>query len=440
MKKALLIFLVSVLALFTAASTTLAEKAEKNILLILDASGSMKDKMSGKLKIIIAKEILSDLIDELPADVSTGLLVYGNALQNSCQTVNVAVPVKKMDREALKKALRPIEAKGKTPIAFSLQKGADLLKALPGEKALILISDGEETCGGNPLATAEKIRRDLGIDVVIHVVGFDVDAKTRQQLLGIANAGGGKYYSADNAAQLKESLVKIKEEVVEKKPPALPPPPLPAPEPPKELLVEEFNQPTLSKDWEIVNADSDSRLIDNGRLIIIPAVGAVEKETVKNMLLYKKEDLPENYDVILKYKTEVKGYWSNYSVWGAQMSGIVLYLDKDNYMYLVSKARVGYDDKTQFWFVKVSKAEKAPDLMADIVCKNPDTFTIKIEKRKFKYTGFVEFNGPKGPEWKELGSFTILGKKFYPGIISFRMEDAKEVTTEFDSFKINEVK
>ena len=419
-------------------NSLLAQEGNKNILFIFDASGSMKTSLQGKSKLSIAKEVMSDLVVDLPQDANVGLEVYGNKEGAQCNSIEVMVPLKKLDVGALRNAISSMIAKGKTPIAASLEKGAALLRNLPGEKALILVSDGEETCGGDPIVTAGKIRQEFGIDVVIHAVGFGVDEKTKQQLLGIAQAGGGSYYSADSADELKKSLAKIKEEVVVKE--IVIKKEEPKPEPAKELYSEEFNNPALPVEWVVVNEDPEGKIIDKGMLTIVTAPGDPAKDTAKNLLLYKKEGLPENYEVIARYKTDVKGYYSNYSIWEAQLVGLILYLDKDNFMYLVSRARLAYDQGTRMFFVKYAKGEQAPEIYFDLACPNPGTFDVKIEKRGFKYTAYVGVQGEKGFGWKEIGNYTVLGKNFYPGIIAFRMEDAKEVAAEFDSFKINELK
>jgi hypothetical protein len=122
------------------------------------------------------------------------------------------------------------------------------------------------------------------------------------------------------------------------------------------------------------------------------------------------------------------------------MAGLILYADKDNFLYLVPKARIDYDRKTRLFFIKSSKGEAAPEVFYDLTCKNPDTYQLKIEKRNYKYTAFVGVQDEKGFEWKEIGNYTVLGKTLYPGIVAFREEKAKEVTTEFESFKINELR
>ena len=51
--------------------------------------------------------------------------------------------------------------------------------------SIVLISDGIETCGGDPCAVAKKLTKD-NIDFKVHVVGFDVSKKAKEQLECIA--------------------------------------------------------------------------------------------------------------------------------------------------------------------------------------------------------------------------------------------------------------
>ncbi|MGH8878676.1 MAG: vWA domain-containing protein, partial [Stackebrandtia sp.] len=74
-----------------------------------------------------------------------------------------------------------------------------------GSKTILLISDGEETCGGDPVKTAEKISS-AGLDLRVHVIGFQVDEKTRKQLTEIAKAGKGSYYDAQDGPALVSRL------------------------------------------------------------------------------------------------------------------------------------------------------------------------------------------------------------------------------------------
>ena len=85
-------FLLVVLAMLLGYATA-ARTAERSmhVMLILDASGSMWGQIGGKAKITIAKEVLSDLIQELPSDLQVGLTVYGHRQKEDCNDVEELV-------------------------------------------------------------------------------------------------------------------------------------------------------------------------------------------------------------------------------------------------------------------------------------------------------------------------------------------------------------
>ena len=83
-----------------------------------------------------------------------------------------------------------------------------MLRGVEEHTTVVLISDGKETCNADPCAVVGQLR-DQGIDIRVHVVGFDVDRAEREQLMCIAEAGGGEYFSADSTAELKESLTEV---------------------------------------------------------------------------------------------------------------------------------------------------------------------------------------------------------------------------------------
>ena len=74
---------------------------------------------------------------------------------------------------------------------------------------VVLISDGIETCEGDPC----KVAADLvakGLNVRVHVVGFDVDADAREQLQCIAEAGNGMYFDAQSAQALQQAVIEVR--------------------------------------------------------------------------------------------------------------------------------------------------------------------------------------------------------------------------------------
>ena len=175
----------------------------------------MAGQIDGKAKMDVAKEVMADLIDGLPDNVNVGLEVYGHRSKGDCNDIETMVDVGAINKQALIDRINSIEPKGKTPIAKSLEMAGQKLGSAEEETTIILVSDGEETCEGNA-CTYIKDLREKGISVKVHVVGFDVGQKEKEQLSCIAEAGGGRYYTANNADQLKKALTEVKEEVVAK--------------------------------------------------------------------------------------------------------------------------------------------------------------------------------------------------------------------------------
>lgn len=195
------------------------------VLFILDASGSMWGKVEGKEKIVVAREVMANLINELPEGTQVGLEAYGHRAKGDCNDIELMVPVGASDKSAVIEQINAINPKGKTPITKSFEVAGERLKGVEEETTVVLISDGKETCKGDPCALVRSLR-DQGINVRVHVVGFDVSQEERDQLVCIAEAGEGKYFSADNAELLTGALTEVRREIV-----AAPPAPKPAPKP-----------------------------------------------------------------------------------------------------------------------------------------------------------------------------------------------------------------
>jgi len=211
-------------------SSSFAGTASGNLILILDGSGSMYGRVDGKEKILIAKEVINGLIDSLPEDLNVGLYAYGHTSKGDCEDIESLVALSKLDKENLKNAVNSISPKGKTPITNSIRLVADSLKDKEEKSSIVLVSDGKETCEGDPCSVVEQYKNS-GLEFTMHVIGFDVTDEEKQQLECIAKAGGGNYYNADNAVQLKEAVTQIEKKVVEAAPF---PEPTPEPEPPSD--------------------------------------------------------------------------------------------------------------------------------------------------------------------------------------------------------------
>ncbi len=196
-----------------AALTAQAQESEPKILLVLDSSGSMrKPDASGVSKIEAAKRALTQVVRTLPDGTQVGLRVYGATQRGGkptpqrCSDTQLVHPIAALDRPGLIAAIKQFQPKGETPIAYSLGEAAKDLGS-DGERHIILVSDGEESCVPDPCDQIRKIEG-LGINLQIDTVGFAVDAKARTQLQCVARVGNGQYFDAQNADSLADTLRK----------------------------------------------------------------------------------------------------------------------------------------------------------------------------------------------------------------------------------------
>jgi len=194
-----------VLALSMLVSAAGAQEAPAPLLLVLDASGSMWGQIEGENKIVIARRVLGGLVDGLPAASEVGLVAYGHRRESDCGDIETLVPLGALDKAALKATVNALNPKGKTPITRSLQQAFAALRAHGGGATVILVSDGLETCDGDPCA-AVRVAREQGIELILHVIGFDVAGEDVSQLECAAQAGGGLFLSAENAGELGAAL------------------------------------------------------------------------------------------------------------------------------------------------------------------------------------------------------------------------------------------
>jgi len=193
--------------LLLSVNSSLASDSE-NLVFILDASGSMWGHVESKHKIVIAKQVMTELIQELPSGLNTGLVAYGHRRKGDCNNVEELVPLGPLDKERMIEIIKAINPKGKTPITHSIQITAERLKAQEDETTIVLVSDGKETCDGDPCGLVKELKK-TGIKIVLHVIGFDVSDAEREQLKCIAESGGGTYFTANTAKQFSMAARKI---------------------------------------------------------------------------------------------------------------------------------------------------------------------------------------------------------------------------------------
>ncbi|NIH85548.1 vWA domain-containing protein [Amycolatopsis granulosa] len=185
-------------------------------MLVLDGSGSMKQADPGSgTKMDAAKNALRRFIGSAPVQAQVGLTVYGTRTGSSdaekaagCQDVQVLTPPRTVDKPALTAAVDGIRPSGYTPIGTALRTAAGALPST-GPRAIVLVSDGEDTCAPPDPCEVAKELTVQGTQLVVHTVGFDVDERSRRQLTCIAQVTGGTYNDAPDGKTLERILPRV---------------------------------------------------------------------------------------------------------------------------------------------------------------------------------------------------------------------------------------
>jgi hypothetical protein len=176
--------------------------------LILDASGSMLQRMDGRRRIEIAREVLTKAVGEyLPKGIPLAMRVFGHLEASSCRT-DLEIALGPLVPAAATGKLASINAMNlaRTPIADSLGKVAEDLRGASGRKVLLLVTDGEETCDGDPETVIQRLSGQVS-DITLNIVGFAIDdPELEARFARWADLGNGEYFSADDRAGLDASI------------------------------------------------------------------------------------------------------------------------------------------------------------------------------------------------------------------------------------------
>lgn len=196
-----------------------------NVEIIVDASGSMAGETdTGELRMDAAQRVLNEVIKAIPtADgINVGLRVYGHEGDNtdagkaeSCAASDLVVPIDGVATDELLAQVNAFEPTGWTPLGMSLEEASVDLEAVASNdstNAIILLTDGIETCEGDPVRAATRAF-ESDANIVTNVIGFATEPEDEVNLNDIAVAGGGQLLNANNAGQLISALFEVLEEL-----------------------------------------------------------------------------------------------------------------------------------------------------------------------------------------------------------------------------------
>ncbi|MEQ1669928.1 MAG: vWA domain-containing protein [Hyphomicrobium sp.] len=185
----------------------------KDAMFVFDASGSMgtTDFTVKEPHIARVKRALRQVMPEIPASRRMGLIVYGQGAYNKCDSIELKLKPQTNAGPAIMDEVEKVTPAGRTPLTQSVQNAAEVLNYTVNPGVVVLLTDGEETCGGKTCDVARALKK-ASADLTIHVIGYrNKEAGGLGATFGarcLADETGGHYISVETTEQLVDALRK----------------------------------------------------------------------------------------------------------------------------------------------------------------------------------------------------------------------------------------
>jgi Ca-activated chloride channel family protein len=189
----------------------------EDAMIVFDASGSMSGNtvqglFSDITRIDEVRKALGQVLPHAAKFRKIGLITYGPGPYNQC---NVQLDFEPMwnATEPIMSAVNALNPAGKTPLVTAVKVAAAALDSKSKPGVIVLLTDGEETCGGAPCDLG-KLIKESGRHLTVHVIGYQLRAfrwTGAQSFLDVkclAEETGGLYITAENRQDLIEAFEK----------------------------------------------------------------------------------------------------------------------------------------------------------------------------------------------------------------------------------------
>jgi Ca-activated chloride channel family protein len=219
-------FPVAVLALVLSLTSSRAFPADEappsscteDAMLVFDASGSMSgngwgygsENPTAVSRIDKVRHALDKILPSITRYRRVGLITYGPGPYNQC-SVQLELGPTANAAERIKAVVRALVPAGRTPLTSAVQQAADALHFRDKPGVIVLLTDGEETCGGLPCEVGKALR-DEAAQLTIHVIGLRVAGYTwtgEQSIFDVkclVEKNGGLYLTVETEEELIDAL------------------------------------------------------------------------------------------------------------------------------------------------------------------------------------------------------------------------------------------
>lgn len=177
---------------------------------VVDFSASMNESVGGERGGDLVRAALRGAVAVMPPEAEVAIRVFGHRVDKgdrvgSCADSQLLVPFTPGLTSAALGVLDGLESRGLTPLARVLAESSRDFGVEKTERAIVLITDGADTCDGDPIGVVRELRA-KGFSVALHVIGIRTTPAVRDELEAIAAVGGGTFSSVGDLPSLNRRL------------------------------------------------------------------------------------------------------------------------------------------------------------------------------------------------------------------------------------------
>ena len=148
----------------------------ENAMIVLDASQSMYQVFdAGHSRIEAARMAARRVVPAAARNRSLGLMTFGPGPGDQCSNISLKVPVQRNAAAPILAQMDKLTTDGGTPLTAAIAAAAEALDYRNREAVIVVVTDGDETCGRDPCELARALHHDAP-DLKIHMIGVDGSA------------------------------------------------------------------------------------------------------------------------------------------------------------------------------------------------------------------------------------------------------------------------
>ncbi len=175
------------------------------LMLVMDGSGSMWERLEGRPKLEIAREGIGEALRGLTPGREIGLTSFGHRRKGDCGDVELVVPPAAGAAEEVFAVVDSMRFLGKTPLAGAARLAAEALSYEEAPATLLIVTDGGADCAPEACAQARELA-EKGAALRIHVASLGRSPEAGAGAACFAEATGGRRFQAQDAAELAAGL------------------------------------------------------------------------------------------------------------------------------------------------------------------------------------------------------------------------------------------